>query len=100
LPAATHSRGLRNPICGDQIVLDLRVEDGVVIQAHFDGRGCVLSRAAASALCEEIEGKSLDCVLAMTPRQMLDRLGIPLSPVRQQCALLAFRCLQLALANR
>lgn len=97
LATATHTGTMRNPVCGDQIVLDLRIMEDRVTDAHFDGRGCVLSRASASALCEGIEGKPLSDLRGMTPEDALSLLGVPLTRSRHACALLAFRCLQAAI---
>ncbi len=93
----SHSSAARNPLCGDQMVLSLRIDDDRIAEIRFEARGCVISQAAASMLCEEVQGKSLDEVRAITQEHILDRIGIPLSPTRRICALLAFQCLQNAL---
>jgi nitrogen fixation NifU-like protein len=75
--------------------LDLAVDDaGRVGEAWHDGRGCLVSRTAASLLCREIEGKTLAELRAMPPEAMLDLLGLPLTPLRRVCALLPWSCLQ------
>ena len=55
-----------NPLCGDQIRMDLLVEDDTIKEVRFCGHGCTISLAAASMLTEKIEGKSLDEVKQLT----------------------------------
>lgn len=83
-----------NPLCGDEIRIDLRVKDGVVEDVRFSGKGCSISRAAASMLTEEIRGKSLEEVKRIGKEDVLEMLGIELGPVRLKCALLALKTLK------
>ena len=83
-----------NPLCGDQIRIDLRVKDGKVEDVRFSGKGCAISRAAASMLTEEIRGKSLEEVKQIGKDEVLEMLGIELGPVRLKCALLALKTLK------
>jgi len=84
-----------NPLCGDHIRIDLRLdEDGIVKEATFDGHGCAISLASADLLIESIQGKSLDDVKALTKEDVLDLLGIELGPVRLKCALLPLKVLK------
>ena len=83
-----------NPFCGDEITLELKVEDGVVTQAAFDGRGCAISQASASMMTEEIIGKSLEELKGWTKDDILDLLGIDIGPVRLKCALLPLKALK------
>ena len=53
-----------NPLCGDQLRMDIEVKDGKIEQVRFSGHGCSISQAAASMLCEQIEGKTLEEVQA------------------------------------
>ena len=80
-----------NPLCGDRVRVDVQVRDGRLATVRFSGSGCSISQAAASMLCEEIEGKSLDEVKQLGRQDMLDMLGIELGPVRLKCALLALK---------
>jgi nitrogen fixation NifU-like protein len=85
----------RNPYCGDLVRLDLAVDEGGrVREAWHDGRGCLVSRTAASLLCREIEGKTVTELRAMPAEAMLELLGLPLTPLRRVCALLPWSCLQ------
>ena len=83
-----------NPVCGDRIRVDLQVEDGVITDARFDGRGCSISLAAASMLVEAIKGRPLEEVKHFDKAQVLDLLGIPIGPVRMKCALLSLKVLK------
>lgn len=50
----------KNPLCGDDVTLYLRVEEGTVEEASFEGRGCALAMAASDLLCENLTKKSVD----------------------------------------
>ena len=83
-----------NPFCGDEITLELKIEDGMVVDAAFDGRGCAISQASASMMTEEIIGKSLDELKSWTKDDILELLGIEIGPVRLKCALLPLKALK------
>ncbi len=91
-PSCTHSE--RNPICGDQLTLELQIADGKVQQAFFNGKGCAISQAAASMLCEHVEGRPVEELRKMPAKEMLDILQVPLTPSRQKCGLLGFKVLK------
>ncbi len=84
-----------NPLCGDHIVIDLKVDrNNNVTDARFDGHGCAISQASADLLVESIIGKSLDEVKSLSKQTILDLLGIDLGPVRLKCALLSLKVLK------
>lgn len=84
-----------NPLCGDHIRIDLRVgEDGRVVDARFDGRGCAISQASADLLVESIQGKPLEEIKNLTKEDLLEMLGLELGPVRLKCALLSLKVLK------
>ncbi len=84
-----------NPLCGDQLRVDLRVdEQGIVTEAGFSGHGCAISQASADLLMENIIGKNLEDVKKLTKQDILDLLGIELGPVRLKCALLSLKVLK------
>jgi len=87
-----------NPLCGDQLSMDLVVEDDRVTAVRFQGRGCAISQAAASMLSEMIEGKRVEEVVQLGKDAVLDELGIPISPARTKCAFLSLRVLHRGLA--
>ncbi len=87
-----------NPLCGDQIRVDLRVdENGIITDAKFSGHGCAISQASADLLMETVIGKPLMEVKKMTKETVLDLLGIELGPVRLKCALLSLKVLKAGL---
>lgn len=83
-----------NPLCGDHLRMDLRVKDGKVEEVRFSGHGCSISQAAASMLCERIEGRPIEEIKQLTRDDVLEMLGIELGPVRLKCALLALKTLK------
>jgi nitrogen fixation NifU-like protein len=87
-----------NPLCGDQIRMDLRVEDGTVTDVKFTGRGCAVSVASASILTDMVMGRSLDEVRQISKEDLLDEIGIPVSPARMKCATLGLTVLNMSLA--
>lgn len=94
---ATHSQYLRNSTCGDEVTIQLRIVSDLIECAWFTAAGCMVSRAAASILCEYVEGKSLVVIRKLGPTDMLRVIKVQLTPHRQQCALLPFRALQAAI---
>jgi nitrogen fixation protein NifU and related proteins len=83
-----------NPVCGDELRIDLQVKDNAVVDARFSGHGCSISQASASMLTEEIIGKTLEEVKQIDKQYLLDLLGIPLGPMRLKCALLSLKVLK------
>lgn len=83
-----------NPLCGDEVRIDVRVENDKVKEIAFSGRGCAVSQASASILTEMVEGLPLDEVKAITKDDLLDEIGIPVSPARLKCALLSLKVLK------
>ena len=84
-----------NPLCGDHIRIDLRVDQsGKVTEAAFSGHGCSISQASADLLLESIIDKSLDDIKQLNRQDILDLLGIELGPVRLKCALLSLKVLK------
>ncbi len=84
-----------NPLCGDHIEVNLRVDsDGIVTEACFNGHGCAISQASADLLIESVIGKSLEDIKRLNKQSVLDLLGIELGPVRLKCALLSLKVLK------
>ena len=88
-----------NPLCGDRITMMLGIRDGVVADVGFTGRGCAISQASASLLTDEIKGKPVGEVAKLTSQDLLDLLGIEISPARLKCALLSLDTLEHALVE-
>lgn len=87
-----------NPLCGDQLGIDIQIEGDKVTKVRFQGRGCAISQASASMLSEMIEGKTVPEVVALGKNDVLDALGISISPARTKCAFLPLRVLHRGLA--
>ena len=88
-----------NPLCGDRIRLQLKLDPtgAQISDVRFDGEGCAISVASASMLTAKVKGQSRAAVEAMTRDDVLQMVGIPLSPVRMKCALTGFSALGRAL---
>ena len=96
--ADAHAEGL-NPLCGDEVSIYVQFgEDGETIdEVKFSGRGCAISQAATSMLTEMVKGRSAAEVASLPRDELLEEIGIPLTPVRLKCALLGLSTLKLAL---
>ncbi len=99
LDGATASQEGANPLCGDRITMQLRVRGGVIDGVAFTGRGCAISQASASLLTDEVKGKEIDKAQAMTSADVLELLGIEISPARMKCALLSLETMHGALGT-
>ena len=88
-----------NPLCGDEVSIFVTFEeDGDTIEdVKFSGRGCAISQAATSMLMEMVKGRTAEEVSGMSRDELLEEVGIPLTPVRLKCALLGLGVLKLAL---
>jgi nitrogen fixation protein NifU and related proteins len=89
----------QNPLCGDEVAIFVAFgDDGDTIEdVKFRGRGCAISQAATSMLTEMVKGRTADEIATMPRDELLDEVGIPLSPVRLKCALLGLGVLKVAL---
>ncbi|GIU71148.1 MAG: iron-sulfur cluster scaffold-like protein [Candidatus Nitrosocaldaceae archaeon] len=86
-----------NPLCGDEIEMQLKFEDGKVVDVKFNGKGCAISQASASMLTEMVIGKTIDEVRKIGKDDILESLGLTnLGPARIKCALLSLKTLKLA----
>jgi nitrogen fixation NifU-like protein len=98
-PADAKAEG-QNPLCGDEIVITLRLDGGDVLEdVGFEGRGCAISQAATSMLTELVKGRTVAEVAAMPTDELLEELGVPLqhNPARLKCAVLGLGVLKVAL---
>ncbi len=94
IPGADISYEDSNPLCGDKIRIDVKLQGNIVADVKFNGKGCAISQASASMLTDELIGKSLDEIKKMDKQFILDLLGIPLGPTRIKCALLPLKVIK------
>jgi len=87
----------QNPLCGDEVTVTLRFDGETISEVGFEGRGCAISQAATSMLTELVQGKTADEVARMPKEELLEEIGIPLTPVRLKCALLGLGVVKVAL---
>ena len=97
-PDLSYEEGI--PSCGDLIRLDVRLEGDKVQDLKFSGTGCAISQASVSILTEQVSGKELEEIKALTDQDMLDALGRRISPIRFKCALLGLNVLKKAIEHR
>ena len=87
-----------NPLCGDSIDIDMKIDDDKVTDIKFHGKGCAICMACSSVLTEITKGKSLDDVRKIEKNDILGELGLEhLQAVRIKCALLSLKVLKSAL---
>jgi nitrogen fixation NifU-like protein len=96
--ADAHAEGM-NPLCGDEVTVSVKfAEDGETIeQIGFEGRGCAISQAATSMLTDLVKGRKASDIAALPKEELLEEIGIPLTPVRVKCAILGLGVLKVAL---
>jgi nitrogen fixation protein NifU and related proteins len=87
----------QNPLCGDEVSIAIAFEGETIADVKFQGRGCAISQAATSMLMDMVKGRTAQEVATMSREELLDEVGIPLSPVRLKCALLGLGVLKVAL---
>jgi nitrogen fixation protein NifU and related proteins len=84
-----------NPLCGDELRVQLKVsDDGRIEDLAFAGQGCAISQASASMVSDEVKGMPVDELLRLDKRFVLDLLGIDISATRMKCALLSLKVLK------
>jgi nitrogen fixation protein NifU and related proteins len=89
----------QNPLCGDEVTISVRfAADGETIDdVGFEGRGCAISQAATSMLTEMVKGRTATEVATLAKEELLEEIGIPLTPIRLKCAILGLGVLKVAL---
>jgi nitrogen fixation NifU-like protein len=89
----------QNPLCGDEVTISVKFgDDGDTIDdVGFEGRGCAISQAATSMLTEMVKGRKASEVAVLPKEELLEEIGIPLTPVRLKCAILGLGVLKVAL---
>ena len=118
LPGANRRARGHNPLCGDQLIVFLQVEDNAIRDVRFEGSGCAISKASASLMTDAVKGQPLEAALSLferfhamvttPPGQEVDRdalgklgvlAGVREFPIRVKCASLAWHTLKAALEN-
>jgi nitrogen fixation NifU-like protein len=89
----------QNPLCGDEVTISVKFgDDGDTIEdIGFEGRGCAISQAATSMLTEMVRGRKASDVAVLPKEELLEEIGIPLTPIRLKCAILGLGVLKVAL---
>jgi nitrogen fixation NifU-like protein len=94
--ADAEAEGL-NPLCGDEVSIAVAFDGDTIADVRFRGRGCAISQAATSMLMEMVKGRRAQEVADMSSEELLEEVGIPLTPIRLKCALLGLGVLKVAL---
>jgi nitrogen fixation protein NifU and related proteins len=84
----------KNPLCGDEMEVQIKVEDGKIADLKWHGQGCAISQAAASIASEELIGMPVDDAAKLDADWMLEHMGIDISATRRKCALLNLKVLR------
>ena len=87
---------LVNPLCGDEILIQLKVKKCIIEQAVYSGNGCAISQVAASFLAENVKGKNIQKIKKLNKNDILNLLGINPGPSRLKCVLLSLEVLKKA----
>ena len=80
-----------NPLCGDELGVHIKVEDGKIADLRFHGQGCAISQASASISSEEFIGMEIGEIGDLSAEWAIDQLGIEISATRRKCALLSLK---------
>ena len=94
--ADAEAEGL-NPLCGDEVTIFVTFDGESIEDVKFRGRGCAISQAATSMLMEMVQGRTATEIGELSKDDLLDEIGIPLTPIRLKCALLGLGVLKVAL---
>jgi nitrogen fixation protein NifU and related proteins len=95
----THSHKGYNPLCGDEVTIEIQEKDGKLEDIKFQAKGCAISIAATSLLTDHLQGKTIHEIKAIKADELLELLQIPISPVRMKCALLCLETTHSALGE-
>ena len=85
-----------NPTCGDELSMTIALDGGKqrIVDIAFDGQGCAISQASASILTDELRGMTVGEARDIDPKDILEGIGVPITPARLKCALLSYKVLQ------
>lgn len=85
-----------NPLCGDEIKITGKIKDDILTEVAFTGEGCAISKASASVFTEKIKGMKIVDIKKITPEEVLEEIGLQLTPARMKCGLLVYSTLKAA----
>ena len=88
-----------NPSCGDELEIDIKVNDHKLMEAKFSGVGCAISQASTDILIDSVKGKSLETIITFSKEEHLKRIGVDPTSLRVRCALLPLKIIKLAAAE-
>jgi nitrogen fixation NifU-like protein len=89
-----------NPLCGDTMRITAKIVDNKLSDIMFESEGCAISKASASLFTEVIKGKAIAEIKKITPEEVLENLGVTLTPTRTKCALLIYSITQKTVAEK
>ena len=89
---------VRNPICGDEMRLDLRIREGIIVEARFLTRGCTAAIAASSMVTEMVRGIILERALAISESEIAEALG-GLPAEKLHCSVLGCEAIRAAITD-
>jgi nitrogen fixation NifU-like protein len=90
----------RNPLCGDELGVHIKLDGDRVSELRFHGQGCAISQATASIISDELIGKTVAEIAELDRHFVVDEIGIELSPTRLKCGLLGLKVAQGALLGK
>ncbi len=86
-----------NPLCGDNMIIELSLDKEIIKDVRFNGNGCAISQASASILSEHIKGRTASYILKMGRDELLNLLGVNVTAARLKCAMLSLNTIKKAL---
>lgn len=94
---ATHKHKQINPTCGDEVTVQLRIENEIIVDVMHTGDGCAISQAAVSLITDKIKGVHVSKIKAMNKTTMDELLGVDILPTRVKCEMLGLEAIKKAL---
>jgi nitrogen fixation NifU-like protein len=88
-----------NPLCGDEIEIQILVDKGAVKDVKFEGKGCAISMSSVDMLVDRVKKRKLSELMKLDRQEVLEMLGIPITPPRLKCALLGLGVLKVGIAK-
>lgn len=96
---STVSAEAANPLCGDKLGLDLKVDNGRIVEVGYWGDGCAISQASMSMLTDELIDQPVEVLEKLSQENVLEMLGVQVGPARLKCALLPLSVVEKLIAQ-